>query len=110
MITLDLMKLEQTPSMLPQLLVRTVDTQIISDTGSNVQKVFPVNSKKPHHPPAAIISVWLVKKMRSRSVGMLLNTTNVAITTTFLDMILPVKKVSPAKTTKMEKAIRSLFA
>ena len=42
---------------LPLWLVRTVDTQIISVTGSNVQKVSPVNSKIQHHPLAAITSV-----------------------------------------------------
>ena len=41
---------------------------------------------------------------------MLLNTTYVVIIQMTLDMKSPVKKVLLAKTTKMEKAIRSLFA
>ena len=51
-----------------------------------------------------------MNKMMSKSNGMLQNTKNVAITLMTLDMISLVKKVLPAKTTKMEKAIRSLFA
>ena len=69
-----------------------------------------MSSKTLQLPLVAIISAWPVKKMRSKSIGMLQNTKNVAITLMTLDMISLVKKVLPAKTTKMEKAIRSLFA
>ena len=48
--------------------------------------------------------------MMSKSNGMLQNTKNVVITMTCLDMILLVKMVLPARTTKMEKAIKLLFA
>ena len=47
--------------------------------------------------------------MRSKSIGMLQNMMNVATTQKTLDMISLAKKVLLAKTTKMEKAISSLF-
>jgi hypothetical protein len=49
-------------------------------------------------------------QMMNKSIGMLQNTTNVVTTQMTLDMKSPVKKVLPVKTTKMEKAIMSLFA
>jgi hypothetical protein len=51
---------------LPQLLVRTADTQITSATGSNVTMDFLVNSKTQHHPLVATISVLLMQKMKKR--------------------------------------------
>ncbi len=43
--------------MFKRLKVKTVDTQTTSVTGSTVPMDLLVNSKKPHHPQAAIISV-----------------------------------------------------
>ena len=69
-----------------------------------------MSSKTLQLPLVAIIFAWPVKKMRSKSIGMLQNTKNVAITLMTLDMKSLVKKVLPAKTIKMEKAIMSPFA
>ena len=57
LLTPHLITLKQTPSTLPQLLVKTVAGQMPIHTGSNSQKDYNVNNKKMHHPQAAIISV-----------------------------------------------------
>ena len=49
-------------------------------------------------------------QMKSKSIGMPQNTTNVVTTQMTLDMKSSAKKVLPAKTIKMEKAIMSPFA